>query len=202
MSVRVELWSERDCPVCGLRDAFDAPNRYDVCRYCAWMDDREALDTPERASLVNGRSLAEARARWPAVMLAKLRRVPLSTFDVQQRAEGIEFVVDGMPLRALYGQANPNREASLAMRTARSGRTALYVCALCGDPDETAVTADVTLLDARVVWSRIGLEAPDADGRGSVLRLFAGPFGFAFDAQAYHRVIEARRRAGESASRV
>lgn len=198
------LVGETDCRVCGLGDAFPFPGHYETCPRCGWVDDPDAYARPHEKSDTNERSLNEAIAHWPAILATSLLRGPLSTFGIAPRHDaigGFDYLVDGRPLRELFGASVSMLKASIGpwpssgvtetwlrdgTPDTRSGRSSLYVCPLCGgDGYELALTADVQVRDERTIWSRIGREEGDAEHGELELDLRNGPAGFAFDTRAY-----------------
>lgn len=195
---------ESDCRVCGVGNAFPFPGHYDTCPRCGWVDDADAYARPDEKLGRNERSLNEAIARWPALLASSLLRGPLSTFDIAPRRDaigGFDFLVDGRPLRELFGDSVSMLKASIgpwpssgvtetSLRDGTpdtpTGRSSLYVCPFCGgDGYELALTADVRVGDERAIWSMIGREEANLEQREADLDLRKGPAGFAFDTGAY-----------------
>ncbi len=201
-------WSDKDCRVCGLGNAFEAAEHYDVCARCGWVDDPDANAQPDQKSDTNEASLFDAIVRWPSVLVDSLSSAPLSRFSISRRDDkigGYDYLVDGVALRAMFDTSPWSLKASIGpwrapgnwftkllngMPDTPTGRSRLYVCHLCGGDDyEACLTADVRVGEERVIWSRIGLEQYNYTPEGHELNLRNGPDGFAFDAQAYRRAF-------------
>jgi hypothetical protein len=177
-----------------------------------------ATKHPDEKSETNTDSLNDARRGWPKALVARLETVPLSTFDVPLRDDeigGYDYIVDGIVLRDMFRAArglkasirpwSPQGDGFAPVGTGLSvtptGRTRLYVCAVCGGDDyEASLTADLQVSRDRVIWSRIGLESYDDQREGWNLNLRSGPAGFAFDAHEYRRVLRERFEGSEDRS--
>lgn len=208
------LWADTDCPVCGLGDAFAAAEHYDTCARCGWVDDPGANARRDAKSETNETSLNDAILRWPTVLAESLSKGPLSKFAIVRRDDeigGYDYLVDGTPLRELFGMSRSDLKSSIGPWPAPgdwftrllegtpetpTGRSRLYVCHLCGGDDyEVALTADVRVGDERVIWSRIGLEQYNDTPEGWDLNVRTGPAGFAFDAHEYRDALLSASRA-------
>lgn len=201
---------DTDCPVCGLGNAFAVAQQYDTCARCGWVDDPAGIADPERRSETNDDSLIGSQRSWPARLALLLAEGPRASFGIATRDDaigGYDYLIDGVPLREMFPSgdwdlkssigpwpapgdwAAPLRSGAAATPT---GRTRLYVCHLCGgDEYEPAVTADVHVGAAGVIWARIGLETYVEPPPGWDLDLRRGPAGFAFDGDEYRRAFAA-----------
>jgi hypothetical protein len=198
------LWSDKDCPVCGFGNAFAAACVYDVCARCGWVDDPTAYGRPDEVSDTNDNSFNETKRRWPVMLLNRLATAALSSFEVVVRADrtgGYDYVVDGASVRDTFDTSPwdltasngprvlPGNSSALpfsGMTGTPAGRRRLYVCSLCGGDDyEASLTADVHVIEDRVIWSRIGIETYQYELGVWTVNLRRGPAGFAFDARLY-----------------
>lgn len=52
-----------DCPICGLKDAFEDSDNYDTCPYCAWENSTniDLDENGEHYSTVNGMTIEKAK---------------------------------------------------------------------------------------------------------------------------------------------
>jgi Cysteine-rich CPCC len=207
--LRLELSSELDCPVCGFGGAFVRSGNCDVCSRCEWIDDPDVRGLPDTTSSLNGSSMTDARLAWPARIVEHLRTAPLATLSVgvdPVHSDRYDILIDGVPMPEIFPAAKGLKSVvgpwpgkwSLAPLVdgrpgTKTGRVRLYVCHICGGDDyETALTADIALIDERCIWSRIGSEVwvEDDDDSGHFLNVRrASPSGFAFDGARYRDTL-------------
>ncbi len=199
------LWTDKDCPVCGLGNAFEAAQQYGVCARCGWCDEPDASAYPDAKSETNEESLNGARLSWPERLVARLVAGPLSTLRIARRAADIrsyDFVVDGVPLREtfatspwdLYASADswPFRRGWANALLTGASDTPTGRCLLYGDdPYDASLTAEVRVGPERVIWSRIGIETFDWTPERWELNARHGPAGFAFDIHEYRNAFAA-----------
>ncbi|WOP17506.1 hypothetical protein [Raineyella sp. LH-20] len=78
--------------------------------------------------------------------------------------------------------ADPHRDGQ------SDGRVALFVCGLCGDPDDGVMSVEITRADAVVHWRKFGWENWEPG-----VELVDGAPEFSFAAEAYDEVLQALR---------
>jgi hypothetical protein len=204
-SLQLFLEAETDCQVCGLGAAFARAKNYDTCARCEWVDDPAAYRNADEKSAANDYSLSDARRTWPRRAADKLEQKPLSILSIVTRANdehGYDLLVDNTPLREFYprslelkAQIGPwengfSKSTALGVSGLNAAqRLPLYVCQLCGDLDESSLTAEVHIRGNRIIWARVGMEWLDFEADERRLDLLSGPSGFAFDAEQYRNAM-------------